>query len=406
MKIGIITNLYPPFIRGGAEIIASIEAEGLKKAWQHVFVISSRPHNVKIKNAPLIKSPDFISVDEVNEVPVFRFSPINIYYYLNDFKYPGFVRMLWHFIDMFNVFTYFKVKKILEKEKPDVIITHNLMGLGFLIPMLLRKLKIKHVHTIHDVQMVTPSGLIIYGKENAWQHIFFKMIGYVSAMRFLMGSPDIVVSPSKFLLDFYEQSKFFAKSKKVVLPNPVKTFVKMEPKPSYNLELLYLGQMHKAKGVLELIKSFRKLKMKDIRLHIVGVGVDLEAAKKLANGDKRILFHGWLNHNMLLPLMAKADVLVVPSLCYENSPTVIYESLGMGMPVLAADIGGVAELIKEGLNGWVFPANDWEAMNKKILGIQKQRDKVKAMGDNCRVSVKDNSLEKYTDKILKLIHNE
>jgi glycosyltransferase involved in cell wall biosynthesis len=109
---------------------------------------------------------------------------------------------------------------------------------------------------------------------------------------------------------------------------------------------------------------------------------------------------------MLLPLMAKADVLVVPSLCYENSPTVIYESLGMGMPVLAADIGGVAELIKEGLNGWVFPANDWEAMNKKILGIQKQRDKVKAMGDNCRVSVKDNSLEKYTDKILKLIHNE
>ena len=177
MKIGIITNLYPPFIRGGAEIIASIEAEGLKKAWQHVFVISSRPHNVKIKNAPLIKSPDFISVDEVNEVPVFRFSPINIYYYLNDFKYPGFVRMLWHFIDMFNVFTYFKVKKILEKEKPDVIITHNLMGLGFLIPMLLRKLKIKHVHTIHDVQMVTPSGLIIYGKENAWQHKFFKPEG-------------------------------------------------------------------------------------------------------------------------------------------------------------------------------------------------------------------------------------
>lgn len=404
MKIAIISNLYSPFVRGGAEVIAQLEAEGLKAAWQHVFVISTRPRNVKIHGKSIIKpSQTTISHDEINEISVWRFSPINIFYYLNDFKYPSFIRLLWHLIDMFNIFSYFSVKKILNKQKPDVVITHNIMGIGFLLPKLFRKLKIKHVHTLHDVQLVTPSGLIIKDKENSLEHKFFKAIGYVKAMRYLMGSPDIIISPSKFLLDFYERSKFFPKSKKVILPNPIKNLLNITKQSSYNLELVFLGQVNRSKGVLDLIDNFKKIKHKHIRLHIVGVGTDMTKAKRLAGKDKRIVWHGWLPSAQLVPLLAKMDVLVVPSLCYENSPTVIYEALAMGIPVLAADIGGVAELIQEGYNGWVFPAGDFVTMNKKVDSIYKQRDKLTNLASNCRQSVSKHHIDKYTKKLLDLI---
>jgi glycosyltransferase involved in cell wall biosynthesis len=403
MKIGIISNLYPPFIRGGAELVATAEAEGLKKAWQHVFVISTHPSQVKVNGQSLYRFAT-VTKDEVNEIPVYRFYPWNLYYYLNDFKYPDFIRLLWHLLDALNIFSYWKVKKILEAEKPDVVITHNLMGLGFLIPHLLRKLKIKHLHTLHDVQLVTPSGLIIKDKERAWSHRFFRVMGYIKLMRKLMGSPDWIISPSKFLLDFYNREKFFPQSQKFVLPNPIKSLIELKKQANANLELLYLGQIHKAKGVLELIKNFVQLPGPHIRLHIIGVGPDLAKAKELAKGKRKIIFYGWLNNHDLWPLLSKMDVLVVPSLCYENSPTVISEALSMGLPVLVAEIGGAAELIKESFNGWIFPAGDGETMKKKIIGLYKQREKIPLMAANCQQSVAKYNLDNYVQEILKIIN--
>jgi glycosyltransferase involved in cell wall biosynthesis len=407
VKVCIISNLYPPFIRGGAEVIAAMQAEALKKSWQHVFAISTRPAQVKVIGTSLFTSSAWATtVDKVNDIEVYRFNPNNIYHYLDDFKYPSFIRLFWHLFDTFNIFSYFKIKKILAKEKPDVVITHNLMGIGFLIPHLLKKLKIKHVHTVHDVQLVTPSGLILKDQENNFSHKFFKIIGYPKLMSYLMASPDIVISPSKFLFDFYKQSNFFSKSKKFILPNPIKPWIRRNRKPSPNLQLIYLGQINKAKGILDLISNFRKIKLPHIRLDIVGVGEDLNKAKKLAKGDKRIRFYGWINHEKLVPLLSKADITIVPSLCYENSPAVISESLSMGLPVIVSDIGGAAELVKEGVNGWTYPAGDFDILNKKIISLYKQREKISQMADNCRLSITDYTVENYTSNLLKIIHNE
>ena len=221
-------------------------------------------------------------------------------------------------------------------------------------------------------------------------------------MRWLMGSPEIIISPSKFLLNYYQQSKFFTKSKKVYLPNPVKGAIKIDKRDSHNLELLYLGQVHKAKGILDLVSHFKKLKIPHIRLHIVGVGHDLQKAKRLAKGDKRIVFHGWMQHGGLMPLLGRMDTLIVPSMCYENSPAVIYEALSMGLPVMAADIGGVPELIVEGRNGWIFTAGNFDELNKKIVSLYKQRDKIKLMSDNCRHSIAKYNVDNYIDKVLEL----
>lgn len=404
MKIGIISNLYPPFVRGGAEIVASLQAQGLKKAWQHVFVISTKPR-LRIPSLGYFSAWQ-TTQDIVEDISISRFWPVNFYYYLDDWRQPAPIRLLWHLMDSLNIFSYFTVKKILEKEKPEVVITHNLMGLGFLIPQLLKKLNIRHVHVLHDVQGVTPSGLIILGQEKSLQHKFFRMIGYVKLMRHLFGSPEIVISPSRFLFNFYSDSGFFKNSKKYVLPNPVKALLDLPKRPSPNLHLLYVGQITKAKGILDFIASFRKLKLTHTRLHIVGTGPDLYQAKKLAGSDKRIIFYGWLKSGQAGILYTKVDILVVPSLCYENSPTVIYEALSFGIPVLAADIGGTGELIEEGKNGWIFAAGDFSALNQKILSLYKQREKINSLSDRCRQSVAPYVLENYIARLLDIINNE
>ncbi|PWB38298.1 MAG: hypothetical protein C3F02_04815 [Parcubacteria group bacterium] len=405
MKIGIISNLYPPFVRGGAEIVAAVQAGALKQSWQHVFVISTRPKYLRPWTMSLML-PDILDVttDEVDEVIVYRFRPLNVYYYLDDFKYPGWLRLLWHLVDTFNIFSYRTIKKILLSERPDVVITHNLMGLGFLLPRLLRKLKIRHIHVLHDLQLITPSGLIIKNKEKSWEHGFFTVVGYVRAMKSIWGSPDAVISPSKYLLSAYTKEGFFPYSKKIVLPNPIKSLVQVKRVEKSTLDLLYLGQVSRAKGAPDLIRVFHELSQSDLRLHVVGLGQDMNLAKKIAGGDQRIIFHGWLQHSDLQPLIGQVDVLIVPSLCYENSPTVIYEALSMGLPVLVADIGGAAELIQEDYNGWIFPAGDFTALKSKIINLYNRREKLAELSDNCRQSVADYLVENYSKKLLDVIN--
>ena len=87
---------------------------------------------------------------------------------------------------MFDVGSYFKVKSILKKEKPDVVMTHNLKGVGYLIPKVIKGMGLKYVHTLHDIQLIHPSGLMIHGREQQINSIFAKL--YVSVCRWLFGS--------------------------------------------------------------------------------------------------------------------------------------------------------------------------------------------------------------------------
>jgi glycosyltransferase involved in cell wall biosynthesis len=60
--------------------------------------------------------------------------------------------------------------------------------------------------------------------------------------------------------------------------------------------------------------------------------------------------------------LAHADLLVVPSLWFENRPLVLMEAMGSGVPVVVSDLGGMAELVEEGVSGWTFPMGDARAL--------------------------------------------
>lgn len=387
MRICLINNLYEPYARGGAEKITKIIAQGLIQAGHEVLVITTKPSGEKISGLGR----------------ALKIYYLNSWYY-NLGKLPKFLRLLWHLWNMFDIVSYFKIKKILRREKCGAVITNNLMGLGFLTPLVIRRLKLKHLHLVHDMQLIHPSGLLLFGQEKIIDRIWAR--NYAGLTSRLLASPRAVIFPSRWLRDRYLDKIFFIKSKRVVLPNPLAPPTAVNFKTAGdNFKFLYLGQIEKHKGLNLLIQAFKKVKEKfpRVELIIAGAGAELENTKLEAQGDDSIKFFGRINEAQVNELLHAGHSLVVPTLCYENCPTVILESFSAGLPVLAADLGGISELLGEDATGLLFrPGNAADLVDKMEWAIS-HRDELDRMARAGREKAKQYSVENYIKELERLI---
>ena len=378
MKICLINNLYKPFSKGGAEAVVENTVKGLMSLKYEVI---------------LITLGEEYKIEELDGVKIYRIKPWNIFSFLDIDKKSGIFRFVWWFFNVFSIFSYVKIKKILKQEKPNAIHMHNLTGIGFLIPRLIKKLNIKSILTLHDIQLAYPLGQLIYDQENKFINIFFLRQWYEKLIKFLISSPNVVISPSKWLLDFYIQKGFFKNSNKEVLVNPVFK-ISGEKIKSKELKFLYVGQIEKYKGILILLNVFKDLNYK---LNIVGNGKDLEKAKKF--GSNNIFFYGKLNKKELEKIYLKSDILIFPSLTYENYPTVILEAFSFGIPVIASKIGGVPELVEHNFTGWLFePGNRQELKNLILLN----KDNLNEIKENCLKKARKYIVEEYLEQLKKI----
>jgi len=203
MKICLINNLFTPFSRGGAERIVEITAEEFKRSGHDVFIITTRPRG----KIALTKNK---KKEKVYYLPS---------YYVNSQEIREFFRLCLHILSFVDILTFFKVKSILKREKCDLAITHNLLGLSFLIPLAIKLNGIRHIHTIHDIQLLHPSGLMIFGREGIINTPQAKI--YQCLTRFFFRSAQLVISPSNWLLELHTERLFFIKAKKKKIRNPV-----------------------------------------------------------------------------------------------------------------------------------------------------------------------------------------
>lgn len=400
MKIAIITNLYPPFNRGGAEIVVSHIAQEFTQQNHDVCVITT--HDRK-----------GLDCETIDGITFYRFLPLNLFYYLEDYKYGIAMRMIWRVIDVFNIQSAYTVYNILKKEKPDIVYTHNLVGLGFLIPYVISKLHIMHVHTLHDVQLIEPSGILYTNKKNNqsqtfYNSSFYKILrkGYRFIVRKLFKTTDIVITPSEYLMIYHKKYSYFPYSHYITIKNPL--LISHKPattgkRHSYRLELLFIGQIEEHKGIEFLLNVIETCDPKKISLTIVGNGSLLSELKQKYKRYKNIHFIGRINHSQVQNYILQSDFVVVPSLCVENSPTVIYESYFMGRPVIGSCIGGIPELIQNKKNGFVFETGDKKDLLKTLNHVQQlSQDEYKNLCENAEKTVKDLTLEKYIKRITQL----
>lgn len=138
--------------------------------------------------------------------------------------------------------------------------------------------------------------------------------------------------------------------------------------------VLFVGRLAEKKGVSYLIEAMAQI---EALLIIVGDGPLKSALKEQASilGNK-VQFWGAKNHNELKTIYASADLLAVPSITAENGdkeglPTTIMEAMASGLPVIASNTGGIAEIITDGINGLLCDERNSGQLSYKIKTLLK-----------------------------------
>ena len=170
-----------------------------------------------------------------------------------------------------------------------------------------------------------------------------------------------------------------------------------------DLVIGYVGHFAKGKGHVQLIESFGKI-VDDIpqaKLFFVGRGMLAEvseAADKFPMGQ--IVFASWRDD---IPACLNAmDIFVQPSLS-EAFSQVLVEAMGIGLPVIATDVGGAAEVIEEGVNGLLVAPKDPSAIRDKVVELWRNVELRKRIGAVARKSVCERfAIEQLIDRHLEL----
>lgn len=140
----------------------------------------------------------------------------------------------------------------------------------------------------------------------------------------------------------------------------------------------YLGRFDPIKGVYDLARAVTSLPPDvPIRVEFRGPVRDradravLHELRALVAGDPRVTFAPAVGETEALRVLADYDVLCCPAVCLEGGPTVAIEAHAVGTPVIGTRIGGLAELVTDGVNGRLIPPGDWRALADALRDMAK-----------------------------------
>ena len=319
---------------------------------------------------------------------------------------------------LFRPFGVRRVKKgfsqLIEDFKPDVVHLNNIhTQLSPVIAKIAHEQGIRVVWTLHDTKLVCPCYTCMrnghwcedcfYDKKAVIKHrcmpagIIGSTIGYLEAKYWnkekLQEYTDLFLPPSQFMMDTVVRGGY-APQKFRVLCN----FIDVEKVENPNLEkkdyYVFLGRVDKVKGITTLCKAAAQLPYK---LKVIGSGPMLELLKETYKQKDKIEFLGQMDWKDFRPIIEGAKFMVIPSEWSENNPLTVIESQSLGTPVLGARIGGIPELIEEGVTGMTFESGNVEDLKEKIVTMWNASFDFQTIANN---AIKRYSNETYYKKLI------
>jgi glycosyltransferase involved in cell wall biosynthesis len=362
LKVLIVSNMFPPEVIGGAEIVAHRQALALKARGAEVTVLAGG-----------LPRPDFPSdsfvQEDVDGLPVYRLS----------------LRSMDTDANFHSTSAAGRLQSILSTRQPDVVHFHNVTGLGANLIPTARQFGARTVVTLHDhwgfcfkntrlrndgqvcqafeeCAACTPSVAVPGGGAVPMR----LRRDYVS---WCLAQADLLLSPSEYLAEAYAKGGF---AKPSVLSNGVPCAqIPVAPKrPTQELEFAAFGYLGEHKGLLVLLRAAERLAADpDLAgrwtLTIAGQGHLEPALRAQIKADRfggAVKFVGRLTHSDALAVIARAHVVVLASSWPENQSVTLLEAVASGTAQLASRIGGNAELVSEGESGLLFAPNDDEGL--------------------------------------------
>jgi glycosyltransferase involved in cell wall biosynthesis len=294
-----------------------------------------------------------------------------------------------------------KIEELVDRTKPDVAHLHNIAHQ--LSPSILYGLRAKGVpvvQTLHDYKLVCPNyQMFVHGEVcercATWRYynavIHCCMRGSVARsltvcaeayVHRLLGTyarnVALFIAPSESL-----RKRVIAHgvdpAKVVHLPYGI-ALDAYTPRYESDGYAVYVGRLSTGKGLRTLLRAAARAP--GVRLRVVGSGpLSAELAETAQQGGlSNVSFEGYRTGPELAALFSGSRFVVVPSECYENSPLTVYEALAYGKAVIGSAIGGIPELVAEGVNGLLFDAGDDAALAEAMTALWSDASRAIAMG--------------------------
>lgn len=163
----------------------------------------------------------------------------------------------------------------------------------------------------------------------------------------------------------------------------------------------YIGTLAPYKGCHVLLEAFKTLAPGQAILQIYGSTTDFPdyAAhlRGLAGDRDDIAFQGVFPNSRISEVLYDLDVLVVPSLWFENTPLVVYSAQATGCPVLASDFPGISEAVEDGINGLLFQPGKSEELAMHLSRLVDEPDLARSLSENSKPPKATSS---YVDELL------
>ncbi len=312
---------------------------------------------------------------------------------------------------LFHPFSFLTLKKVLKEYKPDIVHLHTMTQITPSVLFLLKKYPT--VMTLHGPETFLSKLLIWYLKPSHFKNDFYDkknltMLGkltYVyfnyiqkTVYRFGLKNVDAFIAPSKYIQNLAQSDV----SPIIHVPNFVEARQFHELTNNYNL--LFVGRLEKMKGVEFLIQAMAFIikAFPQATLTIIGDGSAktalLNTVKDLQM-DKYIQFIGWMENKELDTYYEKASIVVIPSFWPENFPTVCNEAMSIGRPVIGTNIGGIPEIIDDGVNGYLVEPQNPAQIAEKVCNLFLEGELLIKMGRNARKKAEVFSIEKHMEDV-------
>jgi len=334
--VAIVVKGFPPATIGGTELATEKIAHYLSMAGVEVHVITGR-----LPGEKELEKKDSFYVHRI-------------------FRKKGFTGMLSRFS---------LLKRALREIQPDIIHAQGLYSEAIFAVRVAGQLNIPVV--------VAPRGSDILRARPAALYLLSRLV---------LKKADLVLVQNEFMRK--ECEKIAGGLETAPLPNGVDSIPDRMEKKGF---VLFVGRLHRVKGVDVLIEAAEKVVVRrKLQFLIVGEGEETPVLRMLVKKkaiEEFVRFEGKKSGEELQRLMGEAEVLVLPSRS-EAFPLTVVEALASGTPVIASEVGGVPEIIRNGREGILVPPDDPEALAKAILSLMKNNDLRAEMAENARKRAK------------------
>lgn len=374
LKIAFVNSLYYPHEVGGAEkAVRTIAEQNVVEGGESVVIALSPEGRA--------------STSVYNGVKIYYVPLANIGFMHAKTPLSKWQKAIWYFFDAYNPFMRARISKILREEKPDVVETNNLQGFSVSVWKAAKALKIPVVQVLHDYYLsCINSTMFTKGKNCKGQCLHCKML--CTPRREVSNIPAVVSSVSRRTYSLVHGAGMFPDSTPVVygssaikLNDLLIDSVRPYHKAGEPVILGFLGRIDPLKGIDVLLEAMHRLPEGVAKLLIAGGGNEgYVNALKEKFSSPAIEFLGVVPPQ---ELFSKIHLLLVPSVWEDPLPRVIAESHACAVPVAISKIGGMPEIVEDGVTGYYFDSNQPNSIATLVKRLHGEEFPTESQREKC-----------------------